>query len=128
MNLKVRAWDKVQSRMLTSAMISSMPISMVNADTTKIFMRYSELKDRQNNHIYEGDIVLYQDVSRVIMGVVRFGQKDFHQCFYIDWDCINSPRYELYYYTKNNLITVVGNVFANASLLTKEMQQKGLGL
>ncbi len=127
MNLRIRAWDKNKSQMLASAIISSMPVSMVNADTSKVFMRYTELKDKQKKHIYEGDIVLYQDVSRVVMGVVRFGQLDFHQCYYIEWDCTQPPRPELFYYTKNKLITVVGNVFENKSLLTPQMQEKGLG-
>lgn len=81
--------------------------------------QYSELTDKNKTGIFDKDIV--KDVDSGNIGIVKFGlYNSKHYGFYIEWLGNCHYRKDIYYWTENNLIEVIGNIFDNPELLKGE--------
>lgn len=89
--------------------------------------QYTGLKDRNNNDIYDGDVLDIRYFLTRNLGVIKFGkykQVDMtdqyecgHQGFYVDVtnDTNDVFRHDLYFYAEKS--EVIGNIFENPELL-----------
>lgn len=106
--LKFRAWNG------NSMIHSSSYVSLqwfFNACTSSKIMQYTNLTDRDNNEIYDGDIIEWIGFSEVERMRVYWRNgawyfKRYETEKYFDWDKVDTTE-----------IRVIGNIFQNPELL-----------
>lgn len=82
---------------------------MVKVDSETI-CRYTELADMCKNKIFENDVVYEYETGQT--GIVKFGLYDGqHYGFYISWTGNCRYRSDIYYWSENDNIKVIGNIF-----------------
>lgn len=125
--LKFRAWDKKQKKMLYGVSIGTIKVCDENAPFIShefsysedcIFEQYTGLKDKNGKEIYEGDIVkIYR--GRKLDGVflVQFDGPNGEYVWCKNED-IDSARYGGFPYWAKYL--VIGNIHENPELLGNE--------
>ncbi len=125
--IKFRAWDKVEKKMLFNADPFAIHVSGSNepllAKTHRnencIFEQYTGLKDKNGKEIYEGDIVRY---GRHIHGIIppeshmeivswQSGEEE-------HYPCCTSSGFALPY--SEDGYEVIGNIHENPELLEQE--------
>ena len=91
----------------------------VNPETV---CQYTGLSDRNGTNIFESDIVSISNSEDI--GIVKYGLYDNkHLGFYIEWTgACHLYRQDIYYWAKNCLIKIVGNIFDNPELIRKESE------
>ena len=78
--------------------------------------QYTGLPDKNEKKIFEGDIV--KEVDSGDIGIVKFGVYDLkHYGFYVEWMRNCQYREDIYFWSKNCLIQVIGNIFDNHELI-----------
>lgn len=126
--LKYRAWDKVEKKMLFDVDPFALHVSGSNepllAETHRnedcIFEQYTELNDKNGKEIYEGDIVRYG-------GGNAYEVCFFNGCFGIKNRNL-SVLYNSYTFNDNDIygsngklrLEVIGNIHENPELVEKE--------
>jgi|WetSurMetagenome_2_1015567.scaffolds.fasta_scaffold525232_1 uncharacterized phage protein (TIGR01671 family) len=82
----------------------------------KTICEYIGRKDKNNQKIYEGDIVKvkYSDTFKEFIGIVQYREN--HACFYIE----NKTGLEKFLGTNYYLYEVIGNVYENTELLEEK--------
>lgn len=121
--LKFRAWDKVEKKMLFDADPFALHVSGSNepllAKTHKnedcIFEQYTGLKDKNGKEIYEGDIL--QDIDGDTATVIwRVQQAEWG----IRWSANKAEDSLSHRMLWDGLKEVIGNIHENPELLEKE--------
>lgn len=115
--IKFRAWDKIEKKMIFDADPFALHVSGSNepllAKTHRnedcIFDEYTGLKDKDGKEIYEGDIVDYNDDGECI-GVVKYDAPEF--CLEADLEIHARMFLKGAPHQK-----VIGNIYDNPELL-----------
>ncbi len=125
--IKFRAWDKKNNRMVFTRTIQDFPsisdegiivahkwekgrlIKTSSFADDLIWLEYTGLKDKNNREIYEGDIVKYADACYPATIVFSDGS------FLIKWAEEEMPLRDM-----EEDIEVIGNIYENPELLEKE--------
>ena len=98
--IKFRAWDKSNNRMLESIFgLKGVPVPVELDGDRCIVMQYTGLKDKKGVEIYESDVVIYCDAK----SIVKWNNRD--ACFDLDGaDWVTNCWVE-------NEIEVVSNIY-----------------
>lgn len=108
--IKFRAWDKEQKRMLVPAMptlgggMTWREGSYDSSSENYALMQFTGLKDKNGKEIYEGDILLIDDIERHIVGWENSVLSFYQACAGYDTEGWNSAE-------------VIGNIYENPELL-----------
>jgi len=113
--LKLRAWDKLENKMVDVAMVDIFGGFVIDGEEFKErrhveLMRYTGLNDRNGKEVFEGDIV----ASEKYKGSVQYSNG------YLDYRVYTTPEHCYFRLSELQPIEVVGNVFEHPHLLAKE--------
>lgn len=132
MEIKIRIWDTNENRMVYNAQNTydygcrGIPIwedsfQDVNENDTYIKMLYTNIKDKNGNEIYEGDIVYYSTLETYLqvkhgeVSMLGYGSyKPLINCFFIEY---LNEEYEFLNRKIAQSIKVVGNIYEDINLL-----------
>ncbi len=112
--IKFRAWDKRQKRMITPSLLCNLTGDMEQENEYIILMEYTGLKDRNGKDIYEGDIVKYRDYEPI------------NREFYTEYIAIVEYKWCMFgvqeredfaLIARLENIEVIGNIYENQELL-----------
>ena len=131
-NIKVRAWDKLNKKMIEVNNIDFRYNRIHFLDSPSIFgaqpyLDFDDLvlmwatifMDKKGELIYEGDIVMVESSKEKGLICIGFdgNPNDFYYHFHIKWMPRNYARTELPFWTVERNIEIVGNKYENPELL-----------
>jgi len=118
--IKFRAWDTVQDKMLPVESINfrNDVISLDEGDNSVsdssdmfILMQFTGLLDKNGKEIYEGDIVRLNDCGDIFDHIVRWSDVDAQFLFEVNGDWYGAADMEF------DQCVIAGNIYENAELL-----------
>lgn len=114
--IKFRAWDKENEKMMkvSSLHLENKEISVKENGTFRLFrmqdlMQYTGLKDKNGKEIYEGDIVVLNNIENDNMCIVRYEHSSYRlEGWSLREDLSNAEA---------GFLEVIGNIYENKNLL-----------
>ena len=114
--IKFRAWDKENEKMMkvSSLHLENKEISVKENGTFHLFrmqdlMQYTGVKDKNGKEIYEGDIVVLNNIENDNMCIVRYENSRYRlEGWSLREDLSN---------VEDRFLEVVGNIYENKNLL-----------
>lgn len=114
--IKFRAWDKENEKMMkvSSLHLENKEISVKENETFHLFrmqdlMQYTGLKDKNGKEIYEGDIVVLNNIENDNMCIVRYE----HSSYRLEGWSLREDLSNV----EDRFLEVVGNIYENKNLL-----------
>ena len=114
--IKFRAWDKENKKMMkvSSLHLENKEISVKENETFHLFrmqdlMQYTGLKDKNGKEIYEGDIVVLNNIENDNMCIVRYE----HSSYRLEGWSLREDLSNV----EDRFLEVVGNIYENKNLL-----------
>ena len=114
--IKFRAWDKENEKMMkvSSLHLENKEISVKENGTFHLFrmqdlMQYTGLKDKNGKEIYEGDIVVLNNIENDNMCIVRYE----HSSYRLEGWSLREDLSNV----EDRFLEVVGNIYENKNLL-----------
>lgn len=114
--IKFRAWDKENEKMMkvSSLHLENKEISVKENETFHLFrmqdlMQYTGLKDKNGKEIYEGDIVVLNNIENDNMCIVRYE----HSSYRLEGWSLREDLSNV----EDRFLEVVENIYENKNLL-----------
>ena len=114
--IKFRAWDKENEKMMkvSSLHLENKEISVKENGTFHLFrmqdlMQYTGVKDKNGKEIYEGDIVVLNNIENDNMCIVRYE----HSSYRLEGWSLREDLSNV----EGRFLEVVGNIYENKNLL-----------